>query len=55
MNFINVWLELIEYNLIIHFAQKLELGMTLEFARTLLRLPMTYFEARRSGEIVSSS
>ena len=53
MNLINAWLELVEYNLIIHFAQKLELGLILEFARTLLRLPLTYFEARRSGEIIS--
>ena len=53
MNLVNAWLELVEYNLIIHFAQKLELGLILEFARTLLRLPLTYFEARRSGEIVS--
>ncbi len=53
MNVVSTWLELVEYNLIIHFAQKLELGLILEFARTLLRLPLTYFEARRSGEIVS--
>ena len=53
MNLVSTWLELVEYNLIIHFAQKLELGLILEFARTLLRLPLTYFEARRSGEIVS--
>ena len=53
MNLISAWLELVEYNLITHFAQKLELELILEFARTLLRLPLTYFEARRSGEIVS--
>jgi ATP-binding cassette, subfamily C, bacterial len=53
MNVVSTWLELVEYNLIVHFAQKLELGLILEFARTLLRLPLTYFEARRSGEIVS--
>lgn len=53
MNLISSWLELVEYNLIVHFAQKLELGLILEFAKTLLRLPLTYFEARRSGEIVS--
>ncbi|MEL7420472.1 MAG: peptidase domain-containing ABC transporter [Cyanobacteria bacterium J06555_3] len=53
MNFVSSWLQLIEYNLVTHFAQKLELGLVLEFARTLLGLPLTYFEARRSGEIVS--
>ncbi len=40
-------------NLIAHFAQRLELGLTLEFGRQILRLPLTYYEARRSGEIVS--
>ena len=53
MNLVSSWLKLVQYNLISHFAQKLELGLTLEFAKTLLRLPLTYFEARRSGEIVS--
>ncbi|MGL4881994.1 MAG: ABC transporter transmembrane domain-containing protein, partial [Waterburya sp.] len=53
MNVISTGLELVEYNLITHFAQKLELGLILEFAKTLLNLPLTYFEARRSGEIVS--
>ena len=53
MNIVSTGLELVEYNLITYFAQKLELGLILEFARTLLRLPLTYFEARRSGEIVS--
>ncbi|BDI17883.1 hypothetical protein ANSO36C_36850 [Nostoc cf. commune SO-36] len=36
-----------------HFAQRLELGLVLEFARTILRIPLTYYEPRRSGEIVS--
>ena len=53
MNLISSWLELVEYNLVTHFAQKLELGLILEFVKTLLRLPLTYFEARRSEEIVS--
>ena len=53
MNLVNAWLELIEYNLIIHFAQKIELELILEFSKALLHLPLTYFEARRSGEIVS--
>ena len=53
MNFVGSSLQLIQYNLIAHFAQRLELGLVLEFARTILRLPLTYYESRRSGEIVS--
>ena len=46
-------LQLIQSNLIAHFAQRLELGLVLDFGRQLLRLPMTYYESHRSGEIVS--
>jgi len=53
MNVVSSSLQLVEYNLIAHFAQRLELGLVLEFARTILRLPLTYYESRRSGEIVS--
>ena len=53
MNVVSSSLELVQYNLIAHFAQRLELGFVLEFARQILRLPLTYYESRRSGEIVS--
>lgn len=46
-------LRLIQSNLIVHFAQRLELGLMLDFGRQMLRLPLTYFESHRSGEIVS--
>jgi len=46
-------LELVESTLIAHFAQRLELGLVLEFGRKILSLPLAYYEARRSGEIVS--
>ena len=46
-------LQLVQYNLIANLAQRLELGLTLEFGSKLLRLPMSYFETRRSGEIIS--
>lgn len=39
--------------MIAHIAQRLELDMILEFGRTILRLPLPYYEARRSGEVVS--
>ncbi len=46
-------LRLIANNIIAHFAQRLELGLVLEFGRQILRLPLTYYETRRSGEVVS--
>jgi ATP-binding cassette, subfamily C, bacterial len=39
--------------LIAHFAQRLELGLILEFGQQILRLPLTYYETRRSGEVTS--
>ncbi|OUC15241.1 MAG: ABC transporter ATP-binding protein [Alkalinema sp. CACIAM 70d] len=45
--------KLVQYTLIAHFAQRLQLGLALEFGRHLLRLPLSYYETRRSGEIVS--
>ncbi|BAU14824.1 ABC transporter ATP-binding protein [Leptolyngbya sp. NIES-3755] len=46
-------LELVQSSLITHFAQRLELGLVLDFCKQILRLPLTYFEARRSGEVLS--
>lgn len=53
MHLVSSILGLIQSNLVAHFAQRLELGLVLEFAHQLLRLPMQYYEARRSGEVVS--
>ena len=53
MNIFNSTLKMIQSNLIAHFAQRLELGLILDFGRQILRLPLTYYESRRSGEIVS--
>ena len=39
--------------LIGHFGQRLQLQLILEFGSKLLRLPMTYFDGHRSGEVVS--
>ncbi len=46
-------LTLIQNILITHFTQRLELNFILEFGRQLLRLPLNYYESRRSGEIIS--
>ncbi len=53
MNLVSSSLQLVQSNLIANFAQRLELGLVLEFARAILRLPLAYYESRRSGEIVS--
>ncbi|MGV2829370.1 peptidase domain-containing ABC transporter [Myxosarcina sp. GI1(2024)] len=53
MNLFSSMLQFVQSNLISHFAQRLELGLVLAFGRQILRLPLSYYEARRSGEIVS--
>ncbi|MCG6136335.1 MAG: peptidase domain-containing ABC transporter [Nostoc sp. LLA-1] len=53
MNFISTSLSYVQSNLIAHFAQRLKLGLVLDFGRQILQLPLAYYEARRSGEIVS--
>lgn len=53
MQLISSSLRLIQANLIAHFSQRLQLGLVLEFGQQILRLPLTYYEARRSGEITS--
>ncbi len=53
MNVISTSLGWVQSNLIAHFAQRLQLGLVMEFAKQILRLPLSYYETRRSGEIVS--
>ncbi|MBE9045170.1 peptidase domain-containing ABC transporter, partial [Pleurocapsales cyanobacterium LEGE 10410] len=53
INLFSSILQFIQSNLISHFTQRLELGLVLAFGRQILRLPLSYYEARRSGEIVS--
>ncbi|MDF0552525.1 peptidase domain-containing ABC transporter [Kamptonema sp. UHCC 0994] len=53
MNIFSSSLELVQSNLIAHFSQRLELGLVMEFGRKFLRLPLSFYETRRSGEIIS--
>lgn len=46
-------LSLLQGLLVGHFGQKLQLQMVLHYGQHLLRLPLSYFETRRSGEVVS--
>jgi ABC-type bacteriocin/lantibiotic exporter with double-glycine peptidase domain len=53
MNIFRNVVNLVQSHLIGHFGQKLQLGLILEYGRKLLHLPLSYFEGRRSGEVVS--
>jgi ABC-type bacteriocin/lantibiotic exporter with double-glycine peptidase domain len=53
MNLIKSAIGLVQSHLIGHFGQRLQLGLVLEYGRKLLHLPLSYFEGRRSGEVVS--
>ncbi|ARV59788.1 ABC transporter ATP-binding protein [Nostocales cyanobacterium HT-58-2] len=53
MNLIRSTIGLVQSHLIGHFGQRLQLGLILEYGRKLLHLPLSYFEGRRSGEVVS--
>ena len=53
LNLFSGCLELVQSNAIAHFAQRLELSLIMEFGRKILRLPLNYYESRRSGEVVS--
>ncbi len=53
MHLVSSSLRLAQSSLIAHFAQRIKLGFDFEFGRQILRLPLTYYETRRSGEIVS--
>ncbi|WP_413199826.1 peptidase domain-containing ABC transporter [Nostoc piscinale] len=53
MHLVSSSLRLAQSNLVAHFSQRLQLGLILEFGRQILRLPLSYYESRRSGEIVS--
>ncbi|MBW4494008.1 MAG: peptidase domain-containing ABC transporter [Oscillatoria princeps RMCB-10] len=53
MNLFKSAIGLVQSHLIGHFSQRLQLGLILDYGYKLLRLPLSYFEARRSGEVVS--
>lgn len=43
----------VQSHLLGYFGQRLQLGLILEYGYQLLRLPLTYFESHRSGEVTS--
>lgn len=53
MNLFRSTISLVQAHLIGQFSQRLELGLILDYGYQLLRLPLSYFDAHRSGEVVS--
>ncbi len=53
LNLFRSIITLIQSHLIAHFGQRLKLGLNLDYGFKLLRLPLSYFDAHRSGEVVS--
>lgn len=53
MNLFQSAIGLVQSHLIGHFGQRLQYGLILDYGKQLLRLPLSYFEARRSGEVTS--
>ncbi len=53
MNLFRSIIGLIQSQLVGHFGQRLQLGLTLDYGFNLLRLPLSYFDAHRSGEVIS--
>ena len=53
MTLIKSAIGLIQAHLIGYFGQRLQFGLILEYGRKLFHLPLSYFEGRRSGEVVS--
>lgn len=51
--FIKNFLNLVQVTLVANIFQRLELGLTLEFGRKLLKLPLNFYETRRSGEFAN--
>ncbi|MDB9313139.1 peptidase domain-containing ABC transporter [Spirulina sp. CS-785/01] len=52
-NFFRSVLRFVQSYLVTHFAQNLELTLILDFCRSILNLPLAYYESHRSGEIAS--
>jgi ATP-binding cassette, subfamily B, bacterial HlyB/CyaB len=44
---------LLRYNLLIHISQKLSIRMTSELFQQIMRLPITYFNNRKVGDIIT--
>ncbi len=48
-----VGFHVIERYLLVHLSQKIDVSLTMEYYQHILRLPLNFFEARRTGEILA--
>jgi ATP-binding cassette subfamily B protein len=48
-----VGFHVIERYLLVHLSQKIDVSLTMEYYQHILRLPLGFFEARRTGEILA--
>jgi ABC-type bacteriocin/lantibiotic exporter with double-glycine peptidase domain len=53
MSFISSAIGLVQAHIVGHFGQRLQIGLVFDYGKKLLHLPLSYFEGRRSGEVVS--
>lgn len=53
MNLFRSAVSLVQSQIIAHVGQHLQLGLTMDYGFKLLRLPLSYFDQRRSGEVIS--
>jgi len=53
MNLVSSSLKFVHLNLVAHFSQRLQLDLILDFGRTILGLPLAYYESHLSGEVAS--
>jgi ATP-binding cassette subfamily B protein len=48
-----VGFHIIERYLLVHLSQKIDVSLTMEYYQHILRLPLSFFESRRTGEILA--
>ncbi|MGV2828570.1 peptidase domain-containing ABC transporter [Myxosarcina sp. GI1(2024)] len=53
MNLFRNIMSLVQSHLVGYFAERLQLGLLFDYGYKLLRLPISYFDVHRSGEVIS--
>ncbi len=48
-----VGFHIVERYLLVHLSQKIDVSLTMEYYQHVLRLPLNFFESRRTGEILA--
>ena len=53
LNLFQSLIDVVQSHIVGYFSQRLQLGLILDYGYKLLHLPLSYFDTRRSGEVVS--